>query len=183
MWGEATQRSRGGAGAGGDRVEAVEPEAEAEAEVGQGMMSGGLEEEVGGDDPVEGSGAEGESCDLEEAVQRSKVQEETGWDFTVQVRNMERERERLGWTGWKAGQVGRYWAQGHEGPLWDKEWMEWLKGDDAAWERKQLAREERFCAQGHKGLRGRRSGWGGWRQTSWRRRQERRKQERQLGRQ
>ena len=107
---------QGGAEAGGDSVEAVVPGTEAEAEVGQGMMSGGLEEEVGGDDTVEESGAEGESCDLEAAVQRNKVQEATGWDFTVQVRNMHREWERRGWAGWKEGQTGRYWAQGHEGP-------------------------------------------------------------------
>ena len=147
--GDKTKEGR--AEAGGDRVEAVGPGTGAEAAVGQGTMSGGLEEEVGGDDTVEESGAEGESCDLEAAVQRHKVQEATGWDFTVQVRNMHRQWERQGWAGWKAGQTGRYWAQGHEGPLWDKEWMEWLKGDEVAWERKQLAREDRFCAQGHKG--------------------------------
>ena len=65
---------------------------------------------------------------------------------------MRRQWEREGWKGWKAGQGGRYWAQGHEGYPWSKEGSEWMKGDCAAWERKQLPREERFYAQGHKGF-------------------------------
>ena len=110
---------------------------EAEAAVGQGMMSEDLEVEVGGDDTAEESGAEESSCD---------------WDFTVQIRDMRRQREREGWKGWRQGEEERYQAQGHEGSLWSKEGLEWMKGDSAVWGRKQLAREERFCAQGHKGL-------------------------------
>ena len=126
---------QGGEEAGGDSVEVGGPETEAEAEVGLGMMAG-LEAEVGGDDTAEESGAEEGSCDLEEAVERSAVQEVAGpeaageagrlmvgqqvevgsdpegagavregfwignWDFTVQHRNMHRQREREGWKGW-----------------------------------------------------------------------------------
>ena len=120
-----------------NRVETWGPGTEAEAAVGQGMMSEDLEVEVGGDDTAVESGAEGSSCD---------------WDFTVQIRNMHRQREREGWKGWREGEEERYRAQGHEGSLWSKEGLEWVKGDAAVWGRKQLAREERFCAQGYKGL-------------------------------
>ena len=62
--GGGDKTKQGGAEAGGDRVEAVGPGTGAEATAGQGTMSGGLEEEVGGDDTVEESAAEGGSCDL-----------------------------------------------------------------------------------------------------------------------
>ena len=51
-----------------------------------------------------------------------------------------------------SGGGGEVHGPGDEGELWSKEGLVWMKGDRAAWERKQLAREERFCAQGHTGL-------------------------------
>ena len=68
---------QGGAEEGDDSLGSVEPGAGAEVGVDRRMRSEELEEEVGGDDTEEESGAEGGGCDLEEAVQQGTVQEGT----------------------------------------------------------------------------------------------------------
>ena len=102
--------------------------AEAAGEAGQPMV---VQQAEVGSDP-EGKGAAREGFWIGD------------WDFTSQWEEMHRQRERDGWRGWKEGQHERYRAQGHKGPPWHKEWMEWLEEDTAAWERKQKDREERY---------------------------------------
>ena len=62
------------------------------------------------------------------------------WDFTAQYEAMLRAREQAGWRGWVEGRSDRHQAQGRSGYWWEEETLEWLREDDAAWERKQSGR-------------------------------------------